>query len=199
MQDSYIIAFKILHLQQKSYLASLVSLYVSRDHCDLLLPCQYVFLHEKLKWQGPSLSHPLPRTFGIRYYHYGVHCERQCDVYQFIHFRSSCFQKENQASSFFKCLSRILLSIHRHYALWYHHIPECKLHQMHHAAQLTRSSWTPTISLDSHQNNYRQHSGARVNAVLLIHTHFSFKCPTLLRLTKIPMATENLLVLNRVN
>ena len=30
--------------------------------------CQYPFPHEKLQWQGPSLSHPLPRTLGISYH-----------------------------------------------------------------------------------------------------------------------------------
>ena len=39
-----------------------------RDHCDLPLPCQYAFPHEKLQWQGPSRSHPLPRTLGIGYH-----------------------------------------------------------------------------------------------------------------------------------
>ena len=35
------------------------------DHCNHPLPCQYMFLQVKLQWQGPSLSHPLPQTFGI--------------------------------------------------------------------------------------------------------------------------------------
>ena len=39
---------------------------------------------------------------------------------------------------------------------------------MHLAAQLTRSIWAPTISLDSHQN-IRLHTGARVNIVLLTY------------------------------
>ena len=33
----------------------------------------------------------------------------------FIHFRSSCFQEETQASSFFECLPRYFLSIHWHH------------------------------------------------------------------------------------
>ena len=86
----------------------------------------------------------------------------------FIYLRSSCFQEETQASPFFECFPRYFLSIHRHHALWCHHIHECKSHHMHLAAQLTRSSWAPTISLDSHQN-IRLHTGARVNAVLLIY------------------------------
>ena len=69
-----------------------------------------------------------------------------------IHFRSSCFQEETQASSFIECLPRYFLSIHWHHALWCHHIQKCKSHQMHLAAKLTRSSWAPTISLGSHQN-----------------------------------------------
>ena len=39
-----------------------------RDHCDLPLPCQYAFPHEKPQWQGPSRSHPLPRTLGMGYH-----------------------------------------------------------------------------------------------------------------------------------
>ena len=66
------IAFRVLHFQQPSYLAAIVPRYVPhgmcpRDHCDLLLPCQYPFLHVKQQWQGPSLSHPLPQTLGISY------------------------------------------------------------------------------------------------------------------------------------
>ena len=36
---------------------------------DLPLPCNmHAFPHEKLQWQGPSRSHPLPRTLGIGYH-----------------------------------------------------------------------------------------------------------------------------------
>ena len=86
----------------------------------------------------------------------------------FIHLHSSCFQEETRASLFFVCLPRYFLSIHWHHALWCHHIHECKSHHMHLAVQLTRSSWAPTISLDSHQN-IRLHTGARVNVVLLTY------------------------------
>ena len=86
----------------------------------------------------------------------------------FIHFRSSCFQEETQASSFFECFSRYFHSIHWHHVLWCHHIHKYKSHQMHLATQLTRSSWVPTISLDSHQN-IRLHTGACVNVVLLTY------------------------------
>ena len=43
---------------------------------------------------------------------------------------------------------------------------------MHSAAQLTRSSWAPTISLDS-QQNIMLHPSSRVNAVFLtyLRTH----------------------------
>ena len=34
----------------------------------LPLPCQYAFPREKLQWQGPSRSHPMPRTLGIGYH-----------------------------------------------------------------------------------------------------------------------------------
>ena len=83
----------------------------------------------------------------------------------FIHPRSSCIQEETQASPFFECLSRYFLSIHWHHALWCHHIHECKSHHIHLATQLMRSSWAPTISLDSHQN-IRLHTGTRVNVML---------------------------------
>ena len=86
----------------------------------------------------------------------------------FVHFRSSCFQEETQASSFFECLPRYFLSIHWHHALWCHHIYECESQQMHLAAQLMRSSWAPTISLGSHQN-IGLHTGAHANVVLLTY------------------------------
>ena len=55
-------------------------------------------------------------------------------ISSFIHFRSSCFQEETQASSFFKCFPRYFHSTHWHHALWCHHIHECKSRQMHFAA-----------------------------------------------------------------
>ena len=58
------IAFKVLHFQQPSYLAALSQGMCPRDHCDLLLPCQYPFPREKLQWQCSSPAHPLPRTLG---------------------------------------------------------------------------------------------------------------------------------------
>ena len=48
---------------------------------------------------------------------------------------------------------------------------------MHLAAQLTRSSWAPTISLGSHQN-IGLHSGARANVVLLTYLPASFSSLT---------------------
>ena len=35
------------------------------DYYDLLLPCQYVFLPEKPRWQSPNHFHLLPHIFGI--------------------------------------------------------------------------------------------------------------------------------------
>ena len=154
------IAFKVLHFQQPSYLAALVPQYHSmclHDHCDLLLPCQYVFLQEKLQWQGASLSHPLPQTFGISYH----------DIFH----PSPLFLLSGRDSSinFFRVPSPD--SIHWHHALWCHHIHECKSHHIHLAAQLTHSSWAPMISLDSHQN-IRLHTGAHVNVVLLTYLNY---------------------------
>ena len=61
------IAFKVLHCSHPILLPLSHGMCL-RDHCDLPLPCQYVFPHEKLQWQGPSLSNPLPRTLGIGYH-----------------------------------------------------------------------------------------------------------------------------------
>ena len=47
-------------------------------------------------------------------------------------------------------------------------IYECNSHQMHLPAQLTRSSWAPTISRDSHQNIIDY--GAGVDVVLLTYS-----------------------------
>ena len=63
------IAFKVLHFQQSSYLAAIVPRYVPHA-----ITAIFFFLvnihspHEKLQWQGPSLSHPLPLTLGISYH-----------------------------------------------------------------------------------------------------------------------------------
>ena len=60
------ITFKVLQFQQPFYLAALIPWYVlTRSLYDFLLPCQYVFLHEKPQWQSPKHFHLLPHIFGI--------------------------------------------------------------------------------------------------------------------------------------
>ena len=94
------IAFMVLHFKSHPTSLPLSHGMCLRDHCDLLLPCQYPFPRGKLQWQGPNLFHPLPQTLGISYH------------VIFCPFPFSCFQEETQASSFFECLPRCFLSIH---------------------------------------------------------------------------------------
>ena len=62
------IAFKVLHFQQPSYLAAIVPRYVPTRSLRSSSSLSISIPHEKLQWQGPSLSHPLPLTLGISYH-----------------------------------------------------------------------------------------------------------------------------------
>ena len=90
------IAFKVLHFQQPSHFATLVPRYVPTRYCDLLFSCRYVFSFTK-NCNGKVLAF-LIRCLG--------HLEL-VTMSSFILFRSSCFQEETRASSFFEFLPHI--------------------------------------------------------------------------------------------
>ena len=112
------IAFKVLHFQHPSYLAHALRSFSSLSICT------------------PTQSKKVMlRTFGISY-HVIFH-----PVPLFL------LSWRDSSINFFECLSWYSLSIHWHHALLFRHTHEFRSHQMHFAAQLTRSSWAPTISL----------------------------------------------------
>ena len=150
------IAFKVWYFQQPSYLATLVPRYVPMRSLQSLSSLPICIPSRKTAMARSKSFHLLPRTLRISYH------------VIFPPFPFFLLSGRDSTIIFFRVPFRYLLSIHWHHALWSQHIHECKLHHMHLAAKLTRSSWVPTISLDSHQN-IRLHTGARVNVVLLTY------------------------------
>ena len=58
------ITFKVLYFQQPFYLVASFHGMCEHDHYGLLLPWQYVSIHENPQWQCPNHFHLLPHIFG---------------------------------------------------------------------------------------------------------------------------------------
>ena len=177
------IAFKVLQSNSHPILPPLPRCISPHDHCEFLLPCQwnqYVFLHEKLQWQSLSLSHSLPQTFGISYhviFHpyllFLLSGRDSSNTYFLSAFPGISFSSNDIT------LCDVIASTN------VNHIT-CNL-----PTQLTRSSWAPTISLDSHQN-IRLHTGTHVKVVTYSLTCFKYAPKWMVSCVIFPKFSEGL-------
>ena len=116
------IAFRVLHFQQPSYLAALVSRYV---------PTRSLRSSSSLSICIPSRKTAIARSKSFSSVASDTWNRLPCHLYPFPLFLLS---ERDSSIVFFRVLSRYFFSIHWHHAWWCHHIHESKSQHMHLAA-----------------------------------------------------------------